>query len=57
MSCPYNMAANRQARMLANLRLVNCYERWLNKNLTQDQITSFENAILKSAKENLKVSE
>ena len=25
MNCPYNLAANRQTRMLADLRLVNCY--------------------------------
>lgn len=54
LSCPNNMASNRQTRMLANLSLVNCYERWLSKNWTLSQVKEMERTILQSAMENLK---
>ncbi|CAB3400572.1 unnamed protein product [Caenorhabditis bovis] len=47
-SCPYNLAFNRQTRMLANLTLVNCYEHLKSPSYEQDRI------MLTSAKENLR---
>nr|XP_039250522.1 heparan-sulfate 6-O-sulfotransferase 1-B-like [Styela clava] len=54
MSCQYNMAHNRQTRMLADLRLANCYQRWSDKNMTVTQIKQIENDMLKSAMDNLR---
>lgn len=53
-SCPLNMAKNRQTRMLADLRLVNCYQRWLNNSINTTEIERLENLMLESAKKNLK---
>lgn len=47
MSCRYNLATNRQTRMLANLTLVNCY------NDTSLDRNERHEIMLKSAKENL----
>ncbi|CAI4226971.1 unnamed protein product [Auanema sp. JU1783] len=46
--CPYNLAFNRQTRMLADLTLVNCYSR---TDMTQD---IREKIMLESAKNNLR---
>lgn len=48
LSCPFNLAFNRQTRMLADLTLVNCY------NKSSMDIRTRENIILESAKSNLK---
>ncbi|KAE9552072.1 hypothetical protein FO519_004729 [Halicephalobus sp. NKZ332] len=48
LSCPFNLAFNRQTRMLADLTLVNCYERTAMNQSTRDKI------MLESAKNNLK---
>lgn len=55
-SCPSNMANNRQTRMLADLKLINCYDRWLNSSLNSSQIAAIEQVMLKSAIKNLQVS-
>lgn len=47
MGCPSNLAVNRQTRMLADLRLVNCY------NTTGMSQSERDAIILQSAKENL----
>ena len=47
MSCESNLAANRQTRMLADLRLVNCY------NTTGMSLEEREAIMLQSAKDNL----
>ncbi|CAD5114684.1 DgyrCDS3729 [Dimorphilus gyrociliatus] len=46
-SCSYNLANNRQTRMLANLSLINCY----NSKLPKSEI---DNILLESAKKNLR---
>ncbi|KJH46924.1 heparan sulfate 6-sulfotransferase [Dictyocaulus viviparus] len=46
--CPFNLAFNRQTRMLADLTLVNCYSRNGTDSRTRDRI------LLESAKKNLK---
>ncbi len=48
MVCPYNLANNRQTRMLANLSVINCYNR---SNLTPE---ARDRKMLQSAKNNLK---
>ncbi|KAK1163070.1 heparan-sulfate 6-O-sulfotransferase 2-like [Acipenser oxyrinchus oxyrinchus] len=48
MDCPYNLASNRQARMLADLSLVGCY------NLSVMGEEQRSRALLESAKRNLK---
>ncbi|XGW10680.1 hypothetical protein V3C99_012297 [Haemonchus contortus] len=48
MMCPFNLAFNRQTRMLADLTLVNCYVRNGTDPLTRDRV------LLESAKRNLK---
>ncbi|XP_069603054.1 heparan-sulfate 6-O-sulfotransferase 2 [Ranitomeya imitator] len=48
MDCPYNLANNRQVRMLADLSLVGCY------NLSVMQEDQRNKVLLDSAKENLK---
>ena len=48
LSCPFNLAFNRQTRMLADLTLVNCYERTAMNQSTREKI------MLESAKNNLK---
>ena len=45
--CPYNLAINRQTRMLSDLRLVNCY------NLTTMSSKARDMIMLNSAKSNL----
>ncbi|CCD70385.1 Heparan-sulfate 6-O-sulfotransferase [Caenorhabditis elegans] len=47
-SCPYNLAFNRQTRMLSNLSLVGCYEHMRKPSYEQDKI------MIESAKENLR---
>ncbi|CAP33109.2 Protein CBR-HST-6 [Caenorhabditis briggsae] len=47
-SCPYNLAFNRQTRMLSNLSLVGCYEHLRRPSYEQDKI------MMESAKENLR---
>uniref|UniRef100_A0A1I7T798 Heparan-sulfate 6-O-sulfotransferase n=1 Tax=Caenorhabditis tropicalis TaxID=1561998 RepID=A0A1I7T798_9PELO len=47
-SCPYNLAFNRQTRMLSNLSLVGCYEHLKKPSYEQDKI------MMESAKENLR---
>ena len=47
MACPYNLASNRQTRMLADLSLVGCY----NSSLSNKER---ENLMLASAKQNLR---
>jgi len=47
MSCPDNLASNRQTRMLADLNLVNCY------NMTNINSTKRNQILLNSAKANL----
>jgi len=47
-ACPYNLAFNRQTRMLADLTLINCYD-----TKTMDRATR-EKIMLESAKRNLK---
>ena len=47
MDCPYNLAVNRQTRMLADLRLVNCYDTTTMSQKARDII------MLNSAKANL----
>uniref|UniRef100_A0A915D8P7 Heparan-sulfate 6-O-sulfotransferase n=1 Tax=Ditylenchus dipsaci TaxID=166011 RepID=A0A915D8P7_9BILA len=47
-SCPFNLAFNRQTRMLADLTLVNCYNRSSMEQSTRDGI------MLESAKTNLR---
>jgi len=47
MDCPYNLAVNRMTRMLADLRLVNCYDTTTMSQKARDIIT------LNSAKTNL----
>ena len=47
MACPYNLASNRQTRMLADLSLVGCY----NSSLSS---TERDRLMLASAKRNLK---
>uniref|UniRef100_A0A914CBX9 Heparan-sulfate 6-O-sulfotransferase n=1 Tax=Acrobeloides nanus TaxID=290746 RepID=A0A914CBX9_9BILA len=48
LSCPYNLAFNRQTRMLADLTLVHCYDKTAMPEKTRDKI------ILESAKNNLR---
>ena len=48
MSCPFNLAINRQTRMLADLSLVGCYNRSFINSKDRDII------LLESAKQNLK---
>ncbi|MBN3287033.1 H6ST2 sulfotransferase, partial [Polyodon spathula] len=48
MDCPYNLASNRQARMLADLSLVGCY------NLSVMGEEQRSRSLLESAKRNLK---
>lgn len=48
LACPYNLAFNRQTRMLADLTLVNCYDTHSMEAATRDRI------MLESAKNNLK---
>ena len=48
MNCPYNLANNRQTRMLANLSLVGCYNQSLMPAEKRNQV------LLQSAKDNLK---
>lgn len=48
MGCPWNLAINRQSRMLADLRLVNCYDTSTMPKSKRNEI------ILQSAKRNLK---
>ncbi|CEF59789.1 Heparan sulfate 6-O-sulfotransferase [Strongyloides ratti] len=48
LDCPFNLAFNRQSRMLADLTLVNCYDTKTMSSEKRDQI------ILRSAKNNLK---
>ncbi|KAI1703549.1 sulfotransferase family domain-containing protein [Ditylenchus destructor] len=48
LSCPFNLAFNRQTRMLADLTLVNCYNRSSIDPATRDKI------MLESAKSNLR---
>ncbi|TMS32390.1 hypothetical protein L596_000236 [Steinernema carpocapsae] len=47
-SCPYNLAFNRQTRMLADLTLVNCYNKKGMDEATRDKV------LLESAKTNLR---
>ncbi|XP_067948356.1 heparan-sulfate 6-O-sulfotransferase 3-like isoform X2 [Watersipora subatra] len=47
LSCPYNLANNRQTRMLANLSLVDCYDNFASHSWNKD-------LILESAKNNLR---
>ncbi|EFO82261.1 CRE-HST-6 protein [Caenorhabditis remanei] len=47
-SCPYNLAFNRQTRMLSNLSLVGCYEHLRKPSYEQDKI------MMESAKQNLR---
>jgi hypothetical protein len=47
MACPFNLAVNRQTRMLADLRLVNCYDTTTMSQKARDII------MLNSAKTNL----
>ena len=47
MNCPFNMANNRQTRMLADLTLVNCYNKTGMRQAERDRI------MLESAKDNL----
>lgn len=49
MSCPHNLAHNRQARMLANLSLIGCYNQSIVSNRAQR-----EQMMLDSAKDNLR---
>jgi hypothetical protein len=48
LSCPYNLAFNRQTRMLADLSLVHCYNSGAMPKAERDRI------LLASAKANLK---
>jgi hypothetical protein len=48
LSCPYNLAFNRQTRMLADLSLVHCYNSDAMSAKTRDQV------LLLSAKNNLR---
>lgn len=48
LACPYNLAFNRQTRMLADLTLVNCYDTRLTEAATRERI------MLESAKVNLR---
>ncbi|VDK57213.1 unnamed protein product [Anisakis simplex] len=48
LACPYNLAFNRQTRMLADLTLVGCYDRHAMDNKTRERI------MLESAKNNLR---
>ncbi|VDM95786.1 unnamed protein product [Thelazia callipaeda] len=48
LSCPYNLAFNRQTRMLADLTLINCYDMHAANSTIRDKI------MLESAKSNLK---
>ncbi|KAK6113963.1 Sulfotransferase family protein [Brugia pahangi] len=48
LACPYNLAFNRQTRMLADLTLINCYDTRSTDAATRDKI------MLESAKVNLK---
>ncbi|VDK65018.1 unnamed protein product [Gongylonema pulchrum] len=48
LACPYNLAFNRQTRMLADLTLINCYDTRANDVATRERI------MLASAKANLK---
>ena len=50
LNCPYNMAVNRQTRMLANLNKVGCYNREAPSFLAR----GWEKVLLQSAKENLR---
>jgi len=47
MSCPFNLAVNRQTRMLADIELVNCY------NVSSMQTSHRDEILLASAKSNL----
>ena len=47
MNCPHNLAINRQTRMLADLRLVNCYNTSFMSNKRREMV------LLNSAKNNL----
>lgn len=47
LDCKYNLVKNRQTRMLADLRLVDCYNEFDVDNITKDKI------MLQSAKNNL----
>lgn len=49
MDCPYNLAHNRQTRMLADLTLAGCYTGY---NSTEDQLER-DRILLQSAKQNL----
>lgn len=49
MNCPYNLAHNRQTRMLADLTLAGCYTGY---NSTVDQLER-DRILLQSAKQNL----
>ena len=49
MSCPHNLANNRQTRMLANLTLVGCYDISVMPNSAER-----DRLLLRSAKENLR---
>uniref|UniRef100_A0A914YAB6 Heparan-sulfate 6-O-sulfotransferase n=1 Tax=Panagrolaimus superbus TaxID=310955 RepID=A0A914YAB6_9BILA len=48
LSCPYNLAFNRQTRMLADLTLINCYDTSTMNSTMRDKI------MLESAKNNLR---
>ena len=50
MSCPSNLATNRQTRMLANLSLSGCYKRSVN----DAERVERERIMLQSAKDNLR---
>jgi len=49
LNCPYNLAHNRQTRMIANLTLIGCY----NQSIIPDK-TERERLMLQSAKDNLR---